>query len=107
MAKFSFRKIRDEEAPIIHQEWDIHVAPDLSKNIPDDGIEKKLARFILDWGNSFAHKALVVSFVFFSPECPNKWVFDLSNNLRAKLRIGEKPVHAKESGVTAIEKSGD
>jgi hypothetical protein len=72
----------------------------LAKNLPNDGIQQKLAQFVLDLCDGLAFEAFVIAGKFVFPEFLDEQVFDLadigndsaslvsmSNNLALRHRI--------------------
>jgi hypothetical protein len=60
MADLSFGQVGDKKASIVHGEPKVHTLFDLAENVANDGIQKKLAEFVLNRCNGLTLKARVI-----------------------------------------------
>ena len=107
MTEFTFRKVGDEQASVVHQERDAHTILHLAENVANDRTGQELAELVLNRGDGFSLKARVVAGVFLLPERPDERVFDLADDPGAIRVVGQQPVHAEQRRVLAIEQCGD
>ncbi len=107
VADLAFGEIGDEDAPLVHDKGDAHLAAHLADDVAQDGGEQQLADFVLDRCDGLALEAGVPAFVFVLPEVAQERIVHLLDHPAAVDGIGEQAVHAEQGGVGAMRQRGN
>lgn len=103
----AFGEVGDENAGVVHDEWDADPVAHLPEDVANDGGGEQGTDFVLNRGDGFAHKTGIVASEFLFPELADEGVSDLLDDPTTIVGINEHPVHAEQGSVLAVEQSGD
>lgn len=107
VADLALGEVREEDAALVHDKGDAHLAANLADDVTDNRGEEQLTGLVLDRSDGLAHEARLPALVFVLPEVAEEGIVDLVHHPAAIGRVGEQTVEAEQRGVRAMRQRGD